>query len=144
MAPEIMKAADGTAELLDALDLHMEELRARIAALTAELQSAKKADVQFSFPAVAAEQTAPEQLRVRMDYAGLTTASFAVVFGVPVGVLQSWLEGQEPIPPWVISTVHVFELLSPDQRRRFLRPGAARTAGRNPAKVHPFSRIEEL
>ena len=138
------KAGDETAELLDALGLHMEDLRARIAALSAELQAAKTNGVHYDFPAVAAEKTAPERLRVQMDYAGLTKASFASVFGVPIGVVQSWLEGQEPIPAWVISSIHAFELLSPAQRKRFLRPGAARTAGKNPAKVHPFSRIEEL
>ena len=144
MAPEMTKAAEDTAELLDALDLHMDELRARIAALTAELQAAKTNGVHYGFPAVAAEKTAPDRLRVRMDYAGLTKASFSLVFGVPVDVVQSWLDGQEPIPAWVISSIHVFELLSPAQRKRFLRPGVARAAGGNPAKVHPFSRIEEL
>jgi hypothetical protein len=142
MAPEMTKAADDTAELLEALDLHMDELRGRIAALTAELQAAKRADVHYSFPA-AAVNTAPERLRVQMDYAGLTKASFASIFGVPVGMVQNWLAGQEPIPAWVISSVHIFELLSTAQRKRFLRPSAAR-GGKNPAKVHPFSRIEEL
>ena len=145
VAQGMSNARNGTAELLDALDLHMTELRARISALTEELQRAKTPGVHYGFPAVAAQETAPDQLRVEMDYAGLTKASFAAVFGVPIEAVQCWLTGQEPIPAWVISSIHLFELLSAAQRNRFLRPGAVRPAGAaNPAKAHPFSRIEEL
>jgi hypothetical protein len=142
MAPEMIRAED-TAELLDALDLRMQQLRCRVAALMTELQAAKRVDVHFSIPAVAAASIAPDRLRVQMNYAGLTKASFATVFGVPVDTVQGWLEGQEPIPAWVISSVHIFELLSTTQKTRFLRASAVRST-KNPAKVHPFSRIEEL
>jgi hypothetical protein len=42
-----------------------------------------------------------------------------------------------------LPSIHIFELLTPLERRRFMAPPAIRS-GKNPGKIHPFARIEEL
>jgi hypothetical protein len=143
-----------TSELLDALTSGVGALADRIRALSAEVEAAKRAapsvqqpsaagDVHCSFPALQPGSLTPDALRVQMDYAGLTKTKFAEVFGIPLELVQDWLSGQRSVPAWVLPSVHIFELLTPSERRRFTSAPAARS-GRNPAKVHPFARIEEL
>lgn len=174
-----------TAALLDAVDLRVATLMARVRALAAEREASghqdvpnngsgplplfpeiqaavapavsqrpapaslpvqdagSPSDVHCEFPQIETDSVAPDRLRIQMNYAGLTKAAFAEVFGVPAEVIESWLNGERPIPAWVLPAVYIFELLTPAERRSFLRPAAARS-GRNPAKVHPFARIEEL
>ena len=77
-----------------------------------------------------------------MSYAGLTKATFAEVFGVSQEMVEQWLNGKGSIPAWVLRSVHIFEMLTPSERKRFLC--ARNGSSRNPAKSHPFARIEEL
>jgi hypothetical protein len=100
-------------------------------------------DVHCSFPVLPSGSLTPEALRVQMDYAGLTKTKFAEVFCIPPELVQDWLAGERSVPGWVLPSVHIFELLTPSERKRFTGACSARSR-RNPAKIHPFARIEEL
>jgi hypothetical protein len=84
-----------------------------------------------------------EALRVRMELAGLTKATFSSIFGVPEAFTREMLEGARPIPSWVPVVIRMFQLLNPAQQRQLLQPQTA-TAGKRRGNAHPFSRIEEL
>jgi hypothetical protein len=141
-----------TPELLDILASRVRSLTARVRALSAELEATKGAavpvqpypddDVHCSFPVSPCPALTPDALRVQMHYAGLTKATFAEVFGIAQGTVEQWLNGEGSIPAWVLRSVHIFELLTPSERKRFMCPPNG--SGRNPAKTHPFARIEEL
>lgn len=143
-----------TPQLLDALASGVGALADRVRFLSAELEAAKRAspavpqtaagdDVHCSFPVSQTSALTPDALRVRMEYAGLTKASFAEVFGISLEMVHDWLSGGRLIPAWVLPSIHIFELLTPLERRRFMAPPTLRS-GRNPGKIHPFARIEEL
>jgi hypothetical protein len=142
-----------TPELLDALASEVGSLAEKVRALSGELEAAKGTasevqqpgandDVHCSFPVSPCSALTPEALRVQMNYAGLTKATFAEVFGIAQETVEQWLSGEGSIPAWVLRSVHIFELLSPSERKRFMRP--TNGSCRNPAKTHPFARIEEL
>jgi hypothetical protein len=141
-----------TPELLDLLVSRVGSLAARVRALSAELEAAggrapsvqvcADDDVHCSFPVSACTALTPEALRVQMQYAGLTKATFAEVFGIAQETVEQWLNGEGSIPAWVLRSVHIFELLTPSERKRFMCPPNG--SCRNPAKTHPFARIEEL
>jgi hypothetical protein len=141
-----------TSELLEILASRVSSLAAKVRALSAELEASKGAgpsvqpsvngDVHCSFPVSSCSALTPEALRVQMQYAGLTKATFAEVFGIAQETVEQWLNGEGSIPAWVLRSVHIFELLTPSERKRFMCPPNG--SARNPAKTHPFARIEEL
>ena len=141
-----------TSELLDIVASRVSSLAAKVRALSAELEASRgtdpsvqpsvNGDVHCSFPVSSCAALTPEALRVQMQYAGLTKTTFAEVFGIAQETVEQWLNGEGSIPAWVLRSVHIFELLTPSERKRFMRP--LNGSVRNPAKTHPFARIEEL
>ena len=141
-----------TPELLDILASRVGSLAAKVRTLSAELDAVRGTapsvqpygnhDVHCSFPVSPCPALTPEALRVQMQYAGLTKATFAEVFGIAQETVERWLNGEGSIPAWVLRSVHIFELLTPSERKRFMCPPNG--SYRNPAKTHPFARIEEL
>ena len=146
MAPKTIEALT-TPEMLDALAERVRDLRAELEAArngsVAPPQPARTGDVHCCFPVSGNRALTPEALRVRMEYAGLSRTGFSEVFGIPLEMVQEWLSGERPIPDWVLTAIHIFELLTPSERRRLARRPAGKST-RNPAKMHPFARIEEL
>jgi hypothetical protein len=141
-----------TPEMLDLLASRVGSLAAKVRALSAELDASRGTnstvqphandDVHCSFPVSPCAALTPEALRIQMQYAGLTKATFAEVFGIAQETVEQWLNGEGSIPAWVLRSVHIFELLTPSERKRFMCPPNG--SYRNPAKTHPFARIEEL
>jgi hypothetical protein len=78
-----------------------------------------------------------------MELAGLSKGSFGTVFGVSPEVVDEWLSGSVPVPPWVLPAVRIYELLSASARQKLARTPAAR-AGKRAGNMHPFACIEEL
>jgi hypothetical protein len=116
-----------TLELLDALDARLGPLGAAIAAARQIPPAALSSDA----------------LRVRMDLAGLTKATFSSIFGISEGFVREMLDGTRPIPSWAPVCIRMFQLLTPTQQRQLLQPQTAQT-GRKRSNAHPFSRIEDL
>jgi hypothetical protein len=137
--------APGPLELLDALDVSVAELRARLEAF--------KNGTIYQAPCATGNgngahrhtnpQLSPERLRISMELAGLDRATISTVFGVSSETIGEWLSGKRPIPSWVLPSIRILELLTPAARRNFIRNPAVR-AGRKSVNSHPFSHIDEL
>src|SRR5688572_27919026 len=126
-----------TAELLDEL-----EDRLRTSKAPGE-GSPPERKVHWSFSAAGTGLTPPHILRIRMDLAGLTDATFSTAFGVPPEYVNEWLAGSSAVPPWVIPAIRMYEMLSGPARQKVVRTPVAR-AGNRSGNTHPFARIEEL
>jgi hypothetical protein len=126
-----------TAELLDELEQRLRTRR------SGDGGAAPDHGLHWNFSASGTAPTSAHILRVRMDLAGLTKASFSAAFGVPAAAVEDWLAAASPVPPWVLPAIRVYEMLSAAERQRVLRaPPSA--AGRRSKNTHPFARIEEL
>lgn len=126
-----------TAELLDELEERVRSARAGANGADPERT------VHWSFSVAGTGGAAPHTLRIRMDLSGLTKASFSTAFGVPPERVEEWLSGSEPVPPWVVPAIRMYEMLPASARQKVLRMPAAQ-AGNRTGNMHPFARIEEL
>lgn len=120
-------------EMLDTLDASLAAMHAR------DGQGERPRPVLFDM----SPDAVPAALLVEMQRAGLSKAEFCSIFGVHVNVLQAWLTGDHPPPSWVPVCVRILALLAPPARQGLLKSAEPRK-GKNPARSHPFSRIEEL
>lgn len=128
-----------TAELLDALERRFAGVRARLG------QNGAHGGVHWEFPTEGgSEAVTPQALKVRLELAGLSKASFSTVFSVPLDRLHAWLAGSEAVPPWVVPSIRMYELLSSQERRVLLRGTGARGGNNRKGNAHPFARIDEL
>lgn len=125
-----------TSELLDELE---QRLRG---AQTGVNGTGPEHTIHWNFSA-SGGATPPDILRIRMDLAGLTRASFSTAFGISPESVEEWLSGGAPIPAWVIPAIRVYEMLSASAREKLLRTRSARAGGRS-RNTHPFACIEEL
>lgn len=82
-------------------------------------------------------------LRAQLEKTGLSPGEFTTIFGVQPSVFEDWLGGGDVIPSWVPASIQVLALIPPSARRR-LRRNCPMRYETNPARSHPFSRIEEL
>ncbi len=114
-------------EMLDILETEVEALRS-LAVLA----------VPRGFAVVA-----PGALRAELEKASLTALEFARIAEVPRDDVEGWLSNKIPTPAWVLTTVQLAAQLTPSVRRKMVRqplgPAIIPTA-----RVHPFSRIEDL
>jgi hypothetical protein len=126
-----------TAELLDELEQRLRQVR------NGRDGDSPDHGLHWNFSATGPAPTSAHILRVRMDLAGLTKASFGTAFGVSPEVVESWLSQASPVPPWVLPAIRMYEMLSSAARQKVLRTPASR-AGNRSGNTHPFARIEEL
>ena len=126
-----------TAELLDELEQRLQATR------NPANGGPPERTVHWSFSNAGTDLTPPHILRIRMDLAGLTEASFSTAFGVPAGYVDEWLSGSAPVPPWVVPAIRMYEMLPSPARQKVVRAPVAR-AGNRKGNSHPFARIEEL
>jgi hypothetical protein len=94
-----------------------------------------------------AAAVSPDHLREEMEQGGFSTHEIASGLGLPRAAVDDWLEGRIPVPPLALASVQILRRLTLSERRKLpngTAPKVANKAPDAPARIHPFSRIEEL